>query len=408
MPTKLDGPRMVSAGFDDEAFLQRQEASRKARRERIEKRKEGRPTKKERITAKQEIESGTIEERVDVARRIAELRSEIGHADKPSAKGIGIDAELLGDFDAGVLVAENRMRLDAEASQALARELSSFAETTRDSKVATNKGYPVAAVYDAQVQGWTTQSRIVTLPDGQRLFALTSYPQGKRRRHLDRLMERLSGDPMRKPKPKDWKRIVESRNSIPTVEGTPENMVVMPFIESMNAYDLFAHQKEIKDFGPFSWAEGMSADDRLDLAPGIAEELSRVHGSGRTWGEAILPNVVLTKERKSIYIDPETTYEGIEETEQRATDVRNLITSICGALARSEGVQDFKRIAGRVLDGYRATETIAALREICAKPLTFRNRLFFNIFSRFRVGSTDLNEFNRVREAIVQAIDERG
>ena len=315
-------------------------------------------------------------------------------------------AVSIGDFQHRV-IADGRLVLSPAEQTALNAHTQNFSAEVKDSPVAITKGYKVAGVYDTQVQGWTTRSKIVQLPDGERVFVLCSYPASWKRRTSDRLMEFLSGDPMRKPKPETWKSTVESRSNVPIVTTNSKDVVAMPFIESFNAYDLFAHQKDIKDFGPFSWAESMSVDERLNLLPPMVDALRRMHDQEKTWGEAILQNVILTRDQKPTFIDPETTYENIPLAEQKATDVRNLILSICGALARSEGFTDVQNVVETILDQYADPTLEVELAKICTSPITLRQRLLFNAFTRFRIGATDLNEFRNNRTVIAETIARR-
>ncbi|MBI4836109.1 MAG: hypothetical protein HY817_02520 [Candidatus Abawacabacteria bacterium] len=55
-------------------------------------------------------------------------------------------------------------------------------------------GKKVPASYDAQVQGWTTQSRILRSQAGLELWAVYNYRAGRRRLQTDRLIEFLIGD----------------------------------------------------------------------------------------------------------------------------------------------------------------------------------------------------------------------
>ncbi len=300
---------------------------------------------------------------------------------------------------------EGQIRLTQGEYKKLNKKTDAFFEEIKDSKTATTVGYKVEAAYDSQVKGWTTRSKIMEI-EGKKFFALCSYPASRTRRLFDRFMEAVSGDPMRKPKPEKWKETVESRSNIPTVAGTPDNMVVMPYVESINAYDIFAHQKDIKDFGPFDWAETLDVEDKIVMAKGLAETLKATHDTGRTWGEAILPNMILTKDKEPILIDPETTYEGIPETEQKATDVRNLISSISGALARSADMKDFSPVVKSVLAGYPDKEVREELKRICSQPQPWRQRLIFDGFSRFRIGATSLNEFEQVKKTIVEVLEQ--
>jgi len=309
-----------------------------------------------------------------------------------------------GDFD-DVAAGGNTIVLNRTNKQFLDHEIHRFIDSVKNDPVAVNKGYKVAASYDSQVQGWTTQSRIFNLPNGKRVFVLVNFPASRWRRMADRFMETISGDEMRKPKNDDWKEIVESRSTVPTIEGFPSNVVVMPFIESINAYDIFAHQKSIKNFGDFGWAKGLKVDGKLDLLDPMVGELKATHLEGKTWGEAILPNFVFTKDKKAVLVDPETTYENLTQAQERATDLRNLITSVCGALKRGDGFSDFGSISKKVLSSYGDFDILSSLRDLCVNGLSLRKELVFNLFGRHRVGSTNLNEFYEVTSAIVREID---
>lgn len=360
------------------------------------------PAAKEHVNNQSELHAAHLAETREVAEQIKKAHERIERyaADKESK---AYHKHLQGDFSAGDFP-KGGFVLPPEQLAALNLGIKTFKKIIKDSPTATSKGYPVAAAYDAKVQGWTTQSRIETLPDGKRVFVLVSYPNGKMRRRTDRFMEWLSGDSMRKPKPGQWKSMVESRSNIPTLQAAPSDTVVMPYIESINVYDLFAHQKDIKDFGPFVWAEKMSVEERLKLLPAMARELAHTHQQGKTWGEAILPNFILTKDQQPILIDAETTYENsVPVAEQMASDVRNMIVSTFGALARAEKMTDPKEVINQIIDGYGPT-ILEPLKQLCSKKLPWRQRLTFNLFQRFRLGATDYAEFERVRTAIVAAL----
>lgn len=339
------------------------------------------------------------ESRREDQERAREARTRASHA-------ASSDDPRLGDWSGAELRAGQIALAEAQQRECTA-QTNAFFEEVKDSKPALDKGYKVAGAYDVRIQGWTTRSKIIEV-DGKRFFVLCSFPAGNTRRRFDRLMEAVSGDPMRKPTPAGWKRTVESRSEIPTVAGTRSDMVVMPYLEVFNAYDLFADQKDIQDFGPFDWAKQATTGDKLALIGPIGAALARLHASGKTWGEAILPNVVLDQQRQPTFVDPETTYEGIPEREQRARDVRTLIGSIAGALARAEDRRDFQDVAHLVLQGYGDdSELVTALDRLCAEPLGFRQKLTFEFWGKFRVGATDGKEFEEVRLSIRAAIAER-
>ena len=76
--------------------------------------------------------------------------------------------------------------------------------------------------------------------------------------------------------------------------------------------------------------------------------------------------------------------------------MRNLITSACGGLARGEGQTDFNGVKG-VLAGYKDKRYLR-LKKLCGEPISLWKSLFFNLFTRHRVGATDLGEFETVCE----------
>lgn len=346
----------------------------------------------------------TPEEREQHAERVREARAR--------ARRLGVGGHpRYGDWSYDE-VSDDKIELTPTEQKECADKTDAFFAEVKDSKLATTVGYKVAGAYDVRVQGWTTRTKIVEV-EGKRLFVLYSFPAANTRRRWDRLMEIVAGDPMRKPTPEGWKATVEARSEIPTVSGTREDMVVMAYLEAFNAYDLFAHQKDVRDFGPFDWAKEATPGDKLALVAKIGGALKELHDNGKTWGEAILPNVVLTKDALTkdvypVFVDPETTYEGIPELEQRARDVRTLITSISGALARGEGQRNFQDVANLVIEGYGdEPELLEALDALCADPLTWRQKLNFEFWGKFRIGATDGKEFKEVCAAIRAAIAER-
>jgi hypothetical protein len=340
-------------------------------------------------------------EQSETERETRRIKEKLEQENKPESPAL----PWSGDFEDASVSPEKQIRLTPAEYKKLNKKTDAFFEEVKDSKTATNVGYDVPAAYDAHVKGWTTRAKIIDI-DGKKAFALCNYPASRWRRLSDRMMEYISGDPMHKPKPSTWKETVEARSNIPTIAGTPENMVLMPYIESINAYDVFAEQKNIKDFGPFEWAKTLTLEDKIAMAGDFAKTLKATHDTGRTWGEAILPNLILTKDKTPILIDAETTYEGIPTNEQKALDIRNLISSISGALARSAEVKDFRPIVKNVLDQYPDPEIRTELKRVCSQPQPWRQRLVFNTFSKFRLGATDLDEFERVKKAIVAVLDQ--
>jgi hypothetical protein len=83
-----------------------------------------------------------------------------------------------------------------------------------------------------------------------------------------------------------------------------------------------------------------------------------------------------------------------------------LITSACGSLARGEGYGDFKVVIKSILDGYKDKPVLDALKKLCSESVSLWKSLFFNLFTRHRVGATDLEEFETVMQTIVKVLSE--
>ena len=135
----------------------------------------------------------------------------------------------------------------------------------------------------------------------------------------------------------------------------------MPFIPNVNALDAFVHDKEIKKFGECAWAEHLTPEDKLELAHRIMDEMRRLHGKGTVWGEAILPNIIFTKDRQPVICDPEVRFdEDMPLKEAMARDLKDICLSIGSALATAEGL-DVETVVQGLLDRYGDREVVIEL-----------------------------------------------
>jgi tRNA A-37 threonylcarbamoyl transferase component Bud32 len=188
-------------------------------------------------------------------------------------------------------------------------------------------------------------------------------------------MKQASGLKMRKATHDEWKKWFEEKSSIPVIENQDPNTVVMPFLPNVNALDAFIHDKKIKNFGECEWAEHLTPEDKLQLAHGIMDEMRRLHGQGIVWGEAILPNMILTKHRQPVICDPEIRFdEGMPLKEAMARDLRDLCLSIGSALEMAEGM-DVHNVIRNLLDRYGDREVVVELQNLAHKKDTLLQKL---------------------------------
>ena len=175
----------------------------------------------------------------------------------------------------------------------------------------------------------------------------------------------------------------------------------MPYLPNMNAYDVFANGRDIKDFGPCPWAEGMDLESKIGLGEQIVAELGRVHAKGKAWGETILPNVIVTSNKQPVIVDPETEYSGdVSFEEQKARDVRDLLLSLSGALHKAEGVVDYAPSIRRFLASYPEKAVVLELKKLVAEKPTLLQRVIRSTYEVARLGISP-QEYQKVCEAIL-------
>ena len=302
---------------------------------------------------------------------------------------------------------KNQIVLDRTRLAQLFNQLAPWLEKARVAPMATSKGYQVDAAYGARIEGFTTQSHRVLFDDSSEFFALYNYPKGKLRRRSDRLTEALTGEKMRKPAPNNWKERVESRSVIPTVQmpadlGHPDqaDLVVMPYIPSINGYDLFARPQEITDWGIFQDMQGLNWQQSMQLLQKVAVALAALHTNKQSWGEAILQNVVFTSERIPLWVDAEMAYRDMTWEREQATDVRNLAISSLGSFAnRDRHGFDQDELLSTLLTVQSAV-VLADLDRLCTEPMGWRQAQVFEQFGKYRLGAKNRAHFESCKVAI--------
>jgi hypothetical protein len=348
-----------------------------------------------------ESESKPIPAEEGLDARVDTLRSEIQERfARPSDDKVtsAVPVERYGDF-----VDEERLggriilnRVDRVAIEAASSQLRDDATKLP----ALISGIPIAVEYRGQTNNFSTQTRIVSLSDGRKAFAVYSYAASSIHRVLDGVMKHLAGLRMGKVSRKNWKEQFEMKTEIPVIESSDPHTVLMPFIPNVNGYDVFVHNKEIGDFGEIKWANKVDLEKKLELVDKIIDELRRVHEEGKVWGEFILPNIIFTKEQNVVVCDPEIEYdEGVSSLEARARDIKDILHSTCSALAKAEGMQDFPLIVKRILDRYGDEEVIGELQKLAAGKRKWWQKLTF-AYEQVRTGSASQQEYEEVISAI--------
>lgn len=280
---------------------------------------------------------------------------------------------LLGEFGQESM-ANGRLQLKGAVKKSMEARASSF---RNQAQYMTNvmTGKQIATEYGSRTNNFSTQTQIQELPDGRKTFMVYNHAGSWLHRWLDTAMKRASGLRMRKATHYEWKTWFEEKSSIPVIENRDPNTVVMPFIPNVNAFDAFIHDKEIKKFDECEWAEHLTPENKLDLAHRVMDEMRRLHGQGTVWGEAILPNIIFTKDRKPVICDPEIRFdEDMPLKEAMARDLKDLCLSIGSALATAEKM-DVETVVQSLLDRYGDREAVIELQNLAHQKNTLLQRI---------------------------------
>ena len=318
------------------------------------------------------------------------------------AEVAGPEAALSGDFADASRDSLGRIELGVEEERDVTGKVATHKRRSRFTPPSLVAGAKTATEYDSKAANFSTRTAIVELEDGRKAFAVYNYPTSWIHRGLDTVSKRLAGLKMRKAPSREWKRVFEARSTIPTFQYDDPDVVLMPYIPNVNAHDLFARNKEIKDFGPCPWAGDAGLDEKLEIGERIVEELAAVHESGRNWGETILPNIIVTEEKRPIIVDPETTYDAdVPDAEQRARDLRDILMSIAGALRTSEGVEDFRPVVSRLVGAYKDPEVIQALKSLAAEKPSILQKIMRAAYETARLGIKP-DDYQKVMDAVLE------
>ena len=307
-------------------------------------------------------------------------------------KGIGADKKIFSDI---VLTPEQTQELQRRIAHIQREDVWKLPSLFRGNKTATE--------YDSQVSNFSTQTHLVKLADGTKLFAVHNYRSSFMHRALDNFMKRMTDCRMTKAGYFSWKRRFEKKSQIPTIPNDTNDVVVLPFIPNINAYDLVNRADKISDVGECAFARGIDEAMTLDIFEDIIKEVERIHKDDVTWGEVNLQNVIVDKDKKIHICDPETAYdETVPMVEQKARDLFNLVISSTATIGQTYNT-DYSMTIKRMLDSYKDKEVIVELQRICAKKMSWREHIFFG-YTQVRLAQRDKKQHKDIRQAIVDYV----
>lgn len=279
-------------------------------------------------------------------------------------------------------------------------EIKKLKQDTNARPVASLMGNTTATEYDSHVVNFSTQTRIVTLSSGRKIFLINNYSSSAVHRELDAIMKFGEGARMRKAKSNKWKEVFVGKSRMNILPCDDPNTVALDYIPNLNMYDLFANRAKIKDFGSCDFAKDITPEQLLDIVGKMTRKIEGIHAEGQAWGELILQNIIIDDKQDVHICDPEMQYnDDVPFSEQKARDLFDLVMSASGTLKQSAGV-DYAVTVNKVLNTYSDKEAVMALISLAFKKPSLLNKIFFP-YTKVRLGLKDHEEFDKIKEAIV-------
>jgi len=361
----------------------------------------------ERITPEVEKEPERDSDRVE-----ENARPDIEKLELASSEDVLVQVEkfevdksfLLGDFADHELV-NGRIVLSPEVKKQINDQVERIKTQNRFRLPSLAHGNPTAAEYDSQASNWSTDTSIITGSDGKKVFVVNRYPFSRVHRWIDTFNRKLAGLKFSKVPAGQWKETFESRSNIPVIENDDPKVVLMPFLENVNLGDLISRNHEMTDFGGCQWADNLDLEAKLQMLDKALDQLSEIHQRGEAWGEAIIGNMIATKEQKVVICDPETLYDDdVSEAERRAGDLRDFVFSATAGMLKSGDVTDPASVVNRLLNRYGDADVIDALQKKAVKKLTLVQRAMVNVLELGRLSFASRNDYDVTQTAVLKYV----
>lgn len=294
--------------------------------------------------------------------------------------------------------------VDRERVRAILNEMQNWQKEVGFGPIPRAEGNQTPPSDRILVEGWTTMSRRFSV-DRDPYFALYSYPGGRIRRAGMRFVERLIADPLRTPSANQWQQHFINNSVIPTVDLSAEsdverNIVVMPYLDLISAYDVFVRPDQIRNWEGFARFKDLSWAEAMKLLETASVALAAKHDFGLVVGESTLQNLAFTKAGLPLWVEAEMGYvKGMAPNRKFSSDIRTLLVSSWNVLARKYGEKfDSEDLAQAILPVH-PSPVLQDLVKASAVPMPLLQHWSFDQFSQYRMGA-DRKMYAIVRQRI--------
>lgn len=219
---------------------------------------------------------------------------------------------------------------------------------------------------ESKVRNYSTITGCFPLSTGRWIYLVYAYPSSVIHRILDGFVKWATEKYCIKViSPRKWREAFIKNSFIPIIPVDFPDVVVMPYIENENLFDILTGR-----IGGYTFLE---KEVMIRQAVRIINEM---HAKGVVWGELIVGNIIRTKNGEIILCDTETAYYRGTLTEQKASDWLDFVCSVCGSITKlHSGKIDY--LVSIILDGIEDDSVKQCLKEKCAKRRTLLHQLFF-------------------------------
>ncbi len=174
---------------------------------------------------------------------------------------------------------------------------------------------------DSKIRNFSTITGVCRLSTGKWVYLVYAYPLSVIHRLVDGIGKWATEKYCVKAISfKKWRDVFIKNSFIPIIPIDIPNIVAMPYIENENLSDILTGK-----IGKYKFSE------KLLLINQAAQVINEMHAQNIVWGELITPNIIRSREGKTILCDTETIYYRGTIIEQKVSDWLDFICSTCGA-----------------------------------------------------------------------------